>query len=312
MFINLDSNETAFFSRELTAIKARTYDYLYPEYKAMSILPVSTEAGPGAESILYQQFDRVGMMKIISNYADDLPMSNVKGTETLIPVKSIGGAFEYSLQEVRNAVKAGRPLNARKAKAVRDNYEAYVNKLAWLGDGSSTYGGMYGLCFVPNKGVSDPTTGTWTTATADQILVDFAKVYGEQQTATKGVEIPDTCLLPPAVYTRLATTARSSTSDITILEFLKKAYPSITRWEWVNELYQVTSVAGLKPGGTAGATNCMVLFRRSPDKLTLELPQPLEMFPAQERNLAYVVPAHARVAGVVAYYPLSIYILQGI
>jgi len=36
------------------------------------------------------------------------------------------------------------------------------------------------------------------------------------------------------------------------------------------------------------------------------------MFPAQERNLAYVVPAHARVAGVVAYYPLSIYILQGI
>jgi hypothetical protein len=311
IFQNLDANESAFFTRELTAIKARTYDILYPEFKATKMIPVSGEAGPGADTILYRQFDQVGIMKLISNYADDLPRSDVLGKEFSVVVKSIGGSYGYNVQEIRAAAMAGRPLNVRRAAAVRQAYEQYINTVAWLADGSMTYGGMYGLLFNPNVVKTSPTTGSWATATADQILADFAKVYGEQLAATKGVEIPDTCLIPPAVFARIATIPRSSTSDITVLEFLKKVYPGIT-FDWVNELNQVTSTTGKKPSGTAGATNCLVLYRRDPSKLTLEIPSGFEQFAPQERNLEYVVPAHGRLAGVVVYYPLSVYIMESL
>lgn len=309
--MNLDANETIFFDRELTAVRARSYDVKYPALKATSLIPVSTEAGPGAETVLYEQYDSVGFMKLISNYATDLPRADVKGKEFTIAVKSIGGSYGYNIQEIRNAAKAGKPLEQRRANAARQAYEQYVNNLAWLGDGSATYGGMYGLLFTPNTTKTQPTTGAWNTATADQILADFAKVYGEMQTATNSVEIPDTCLVRPAVYTKLATTRVGSTSDTTILEYLKKVYPGIT-WDWVNELTSVTSTTGKKPSGTAGSTNCLVLYSRNPDKLVLEIPQPFEQFEVEKRGLEYLIPTHARVAGVIAYYPLSISIMENI
>lgn len=52
-FINLDANESIFFERELEHVKARSYDIKYPEFKATMLIPVSTEAGPGAETITY-------------------------------------------------------------------------------------------------------------------------------------------------------------------------------------------------------------------------------------------------------------------
>ena len=48
---NLDANESAFFARQLEYIKPKTYDILYPEYKAFRLMAVSTEAGPGAQVI---------------------------------------------------------------------------------------------------------------------------------------------------------------------------------------------------------------------------------------------------------------------
>jgi hypothetical protein len=56
----------------------------------------------------------------------------------------------------------------------------------------------------------------------------------------------------------------------------------------------------------------MIVYRKDPDVLTLEIPQPFEQFPAQERNLEFVVPAHSRIGGVIVYYPLAIDITEGI
>jgi hypothetical protein len=311
VFVNLDANESAFFVRELTFIKSRSYDIIYPEFKAVKHIPVTNEAGPGADVVLYRQFNMVGMMQLIANYAADLPRSDVKGLEFSVIVKSIGGSYGYNIQEIRAAQMVGRPLDARRALAVRFAYDQYINKLGWLGDGSATWGGMYGLLFQPNTTKGNAITGTWSTATADQIIADFQAAYNSIISTTKGVEVPDTCLLPIAQYTRLATTPRSTISDTTVLEFLEKAFPGVT-FDWVNELKDVTSTAGKKPDRTTGSTDCMVLYRNSPDKLTYEIPQPFEQLAPQERNLEYVVPAHGRVAGVLVYYPLSISVLQGI
>lgn len=306
--VNLDANESAFFARELEAIKARTYDVQYPEYKAVRLIPVSTEAGSGAESITYRQFDSVGLMKVIANYADDLPRSDVFGKEFTSPIRSLGGSYGWNLQEVRAAAKARRPLTSRKADAARMSYEQKVNRIGWFArpaDGVNR--GLTGLLYNPNVTSGAATTGSWGSATTDQIIGDVNDAINDPISLTKGVEVPNTVLLPVDKYTQIASTPRSTTSDTTILEFLRRVHPGVT-FEWVNELSAVDPA----PSGGSAPTNIMIAYRRDPMKLTYEIPQPFEQLPVQERGLEYVVPTHARNGGVIVYYPLSVNIVEGI
>lgn len=309
--VNLDANESAFFARELETIKTRTYDILYPEYKATRLIPVSTDAGPGAETITYRQFDAVGVMKIIANYADDLPRADIKGLEFSSPVRSLGGSYGYNIQEIRNAQMAGRPLSQRKAAAVRQAYEQAVNKIAWSASATDgVNGGLVGLLYNANVTKDTPQSGgNWIAGvvSAANILLDMNQAINDVISLTKGVEVPDTLLLPLDEYGHINTMERSVNSDLTVLEYFKRNQPGVTV-EWVNELADVDP----KPSGGAGPSNLMIAYRRSPDKLTLEIPQPFEQFMAQERNLEFVVPAHGRIGGVIIYYPLSVNIVEGI
>ena len=305
--LNLDANQTAFFSRELEYIKARTYDVEYPELKAMQLIPVSSEAGPGAESITYQQFDQMGLAQIIANYAQDLPRADIKGKEFTTPVRSLGTSYGYSLQEIRAAQFAGRNLEQRKANAARRAVEQKMNKIAWFGN--EDYG-LQGFITNPNvtrAAVEDDGTGSttqWENKTPDQILRDMNDLVNGIIDLTNGVEMPNTLLMPIKQWTQISTTARSSTSDTTILEFFLRNSPAITSVEWVNEL---KGASQLTPG-----QDIMIAYDRNPDKLSFEVPQLFEQFPAQERGLEFVVPAHARVSSVLIYYPLSISIGEGI
>ncbi len=305
--LNLDANQTAFFSRELEYIKARTYDVEYPELKAMQLIPVSSEAGPGAESITYQQFDQMGLAQIIANYAQDLPRADIKGKEFTTPVRSLGTSYGYSLQEIRAAQFAGKNLEQRKANAARRAVEQKMNKIAWFGN--EDYG-LQGFITNPNvtrAAVENDGTGSttqWENKTPDQILRDMNDLVNGIIDLTNGVEMPNTLLMPIKQWTQISTTARSSTSDTTILEFFLRNSPAITSVEWVNEL---KGASQLTPG-----QDIMIAYDRNPDKLSFEVPQLFEQFPAQERGLEFVVPAHARVSSVLIYYPLSISIGEGI
>jgi len=113
---------------------------------------------------------------------------------------------------------------------------------------------------------------------------------------SNGVETPNTLLIPITQYTYISTTPRSTVSDTTILEFLLKSNA------WITE---VIPVYELKGAGAAGV-DTMMLYDRSPEKLTLEVPQDVEFMNPQEKALYYEVPVHARTAGVIIYYPKSI------
>ena len=301
----LDSNESVFFARQLEHIKAAAYDVVYPEFKALSLIPISTEAGPGASSITYRQFDRVGLAKIVAFYGDDLPRSDIKGSEFTAKVRSIGGSFGYNVQEVRQAVMSNRDLPTMKANAARKANDQLVNQIAWFGDSAH---GLQGLIYNANVTKGSLTTGNWASATAEQIIGDVNTQISNVLSLTKGVEVPDTYLMPVAQYARIASLLRSSSaSDTTVLAFLQKVWPDIT----FMAVPELAALATVPSTGASTPTNVTICYKRSPEKLTLEIPQPYEQFPAQERNLEFVIPCHSRCGGVIVYYPLSISIGEG-
>jgi len=86
-----------------------------------------------------------------------------------------------------------------------------------------------------------------------------------------------------------------------VLEYFLRTNPYITSIEPINQLDKDNSSL---------STNRMVVYKRDPQKVQLHIPQPLELFPPQQRGLEFIVPAHARVGGVAIYFPKSVIYVQ--
>ena len=302
VFTNMDANESIFFQEELEHVKSRSYDVKYPELLARRLFPLSSEAPSGAESIAYETYDHVGVAKIIHSYANDLPTVEVKGKKTVRLIYSTGLSFGYSIQDVRNAKMAGKPLNQRKSNACRRQMLVLENKLAFYGDETTEIPPFINAAnttaYTVAAGVSTKTT--WADKTSDEIIADISGITTGIADSTNGCEAPDTLLLPIAQYALLTDTPRSSTSDTTLADFILKSNA------YIKEIIPVYELKEAAPAGAYDGTDCMIAYKRDPEKLTLEVPQDVEFMNPQEKALYYEVPVHARTAGVIIYYPKSI------
>jgi len=109
--------------------------------------------------------------------------------------------------------------------------------------------------------------------------------------------------VPYNVYRIISTTPRSTPSDTTVMEFFLRTNPLIKAIEPIKELE-----AG-KSNGTL-AKDRILVYDRSPDKLQLHIPQPLEFLPPLRQALEFSVAAHARIGGLALYYPKSALVLE--
>lgn len=299
---NLDTNEQIFFARELEHIKARTYDIMREELQVRKFVPVSHDAPAHAQIITYRQYDQTGVAKIISNYADDLPVVNIKAQEFSSPVRSLGAAFIYTLMEVRASAATGKRLEWREQQAAIRAFAVGTERIGAEGDSDAGLGGFLNNANVTLISADDPGGGTQWIAdskTAAQILYDLSYAANYMIDLTKEVEKPDTQLLPTLEYGHIATKPMSdsdSSPSNTILKFHLATNP------WIKT---VGSWNRLKTADDAGTGPRMVTYKRNPEKVTLEIPQEFEMLSTQQENLVYKTPCHMTTGGVIFYYPLS-------
>lgn len=300
-----DANESVFFLRELEYIKAKSYDTKYKQLKATMLLPVSTEADPAAATITYQKYTKVGIAKIIADYADDAPRVDVYGEESSVKVKRIGDSYGYDRDEIRRSQTAGKSLDQRKANAAKRASDEKINSIAWNGDsdynmiGFIDYPGITEYT-VPNDGTG--TTKTWSTKTPDQIIRDMSDLVTSVVDATNGVEMPDTLIMPISQYQLIANTRVTDGNDKTILTYFLENNPFIDTIDWLTEL---------KTAG-AGGTARMMCYPRDPDHVTLEIPMPYSQLPPVQKGYGFEILTETKCAGVIVYYPLSVAYGDGI
>lgn len=306
-FVKLDADESIFFGRELEKVKTKTYDILFPEYKALSLIPMGEEVDPGAETIKYEQYEEVGIAQILASYSDDVPRADVKGKEFRSPVKPLASSYGYNLQEIRAAKMAGKPLAQKKANAAKRAIDYKQNLIGFFGDSAT---GLLGLINHPNiQEYTVPADGAggggnsklWANKTAEQILRDMNGVCNQIFEVSMGVHQATTLLLPLTSYTKAATTMMGTNANETILSFFLKTNPFVKEVTWLNEL---------KDAGAAGVDR-MIAYMKNPDVLTLEIPQPFEQLPVQEEGFEFITYCHQRTGGVIVYYPMAICFADG-
>lgn len=303
-----DADGAVFFQRQLEHLKARSYDVKYAELKARQVFPVSNEAGPGVTTITYRTYDQTGSAKIINAYAEDLPRADVAGKETSIPVRSVGTAYAYNIDEIQSAQLVGMPLDQRRANAGRRAVEQVINNVAFFGDAEHGLPGLFTNPNIPTGAVVNGGSGTeWTNKTPEQILFDVNNIFADVFETTKMVERANTMMIPPAQWSYIMSTARSTTSDTTIAQYLVNNSPYLASLDDIIPLNECAAV-----NNPELATDAIVVYDRNPDKLQLEIPVELEWMPVQQNNLEFKIPGRARLAGLNIYYPLSIAIGTGI
>ena len=300
-----DSGESMVFALQLQHMRAQLLDRDYPELKARRLIPQQKESAPGDTEFAFIVADKVGMFDLIVNYADDLPLTDVKGEKYVVDINSFGGAFQYTIDDVEKASKAGVQLSSRKAASNREAAEQKFERIAWLGDEKS---GALGMLTVPNatketsSSKADGGTTWLNNATAQEVYNDLARPQLQQIQDTKGIERPNVYVLTPQdlEYARNVTFDNNVNGESAMQRFQKR-YPNVT----------IEDSVYMEASGAAG-TNVLLAYRNDPMKVAMETPLPYNVMAPQFRNLATIINARMRTAGVVAYKPLSITIIEGL
>jgi hypothetical protein len=293
--VNLDDANTIYFARELEHIKPKVYEVAIAPLSWNKFIPIDSTTPPGAETVTYTQYDSTGRAKVISNYAEDIPLVDVSGQQFTSAIKSIADGFTISLQDIRRSQMGGKLIQERKMQAAYKVMLQEFNQLAFFGD---TQIGLNGWLTTPNINTAqvagnDVNAKKWENKTPQNIIKDINDAVAFMVSSTNGAERPDTLLIPIKQYYQLSNTQYAAGTDTTILEFFKGNNPDI-RVEICNELQ-----------GAFGGKDGFILYNNSISKFWQEVPIQFEMLPEQWNNLAYKVVCHARYGGVIVVYPES-------
>lgn len=301
--LTLDAAQTAFFRRELEHIIPELFEFEHARINARTVFPIDRSAGPAAQTITFRQFTKTGTAKIISDYASAIPLVNVFGEEFTGNVRSIGIAALWSIQEIRAAAMAGRPLDRQQSEAARETMLRLENGIAFSGDALH---GLVGLFTDPNIPTATVAAGvggvTWALKTAAEILLDMNDCANSIVETTGDIEVPNTMLLPTEQFNLIASTNAGMGTDTTILRFFLNNNPYVS---------QVMNIRELDGAGTAGV-DAMVVYDKNISKLRLNVPLDIEQLAPQEVDLSVKVPYHMRAGGLTVHKPLSLNICEGI
>jgi hypothetical protein len=304
-----DAKFTSSLDLQLEQLRSRTYDIKYPELRARRFIPVNTEIDPGAETHAYHQWDSYGMADIIANYADDITLVDELVEKFTGPIEGIAKGYQVSVQDLRRAAMSGSSIEARKARACRRAIELRIDDIGAVGNAKAKLPG-----FLNNANVTiltaatDGTSTRWVTGRSTPkapalIKADMHTAVSTIWTTTKQVHQPNTILLPTVEYSHVSQSQVGLENQQTILKSFMDNNPSITDVDFWHKL-DTADAAGTGPR--------MVTYQRDPEILELVIPQDFEQFPPQARNLAYIVPCHARIGGVTIFYPLAIVYTDGL
>jgi hypothetical protein len=301
---NLDSAQTIFFLRELEQIKSRVFEVPIAPLKAAELIPIDRTTSPGATTVTYTVYDFTAKGKIISNYADDLPLVDVMGQQYTNNLRSYGNAYSISIEDIRAAMFAGKPLEERKIRAALKEHLRFMNDTAFFGDATVGLNGWLNNTSIPTAPVAGASAPArlWATkvATPALILQDLNELKSFVQSSTNGVENITDIAMPIAQYDIITNTQLGIGTDTTIAQFFLRNNPGVTI-HWANELK-----------GAFGGLDGMIGYDRNIDKFWQEIPQDFEMFAPQWNNLAYKVPCHSKHGGTIIVRPQSQAIRTGI
>jgi hypothetical protein len=297
-----DANELSILTRQAEFIRSKTFEVEYAALKALQFIPLATDIPSWASHAIKIVFDSAGQARITGGSSDDAPRVDMVASEQSQKILSLEAAYGWSLMELRAALGAGLPLNSKKAEIALRVINTALDEILATGKLTSagqTNTGLTGFINSSAVTVMTATAGSWAAATADAIIAEISAMIATPAQTTKDIYNVNTVLMAPAKLDFIAQKPRSSTSDTTVLEFLKRTNPGVSFEKW----HRLTGAGG-------SGKDRFVAYEKSPAVVEGILPQQFETLPPQQKGFDSVVLCHARCGGVDIHQPKAMLYLD--
>lgn len=295
----------AFLVSQLAFTENQVFERKYQPMQYEQFLPLDFSAGEWADTIRYEIYDFVGQGKRTSGKGRDINKVDVGFADKSFQVVYGNIGYDYSQEELRRSAYLRRALPERKLAAAVEGYKRHMNQVGLYGEAESNLSGLFNNALVPQG--SAP-TGGWGTASADNILKDVNTLINNIWTNTAYNDMPTTIVMAPAALATIASTPRATTTDTTILAWIK-ANNIAKQQRGIDIDFQPGF--GLNTAGV-GSTRRMMGYVKSPDRLVMHIPLPLRFLAPQLAGLSIDVPGEYKYSGVEIRYPKSAYYMDGI
>ena len=296
----------AFLLSQLTAIESKMYEKKYKAITYNLLIPISNEAGEWAESVTYFYMDGAAVAEFVGTKSLNVPIAEIGTDKITVPVELGATGYEYSDEELRQAIQLKRSLPQLKSNVARRAYEELAQRTAMTGDPNHNLPGFINNVNVTAATVVNPGSGTeWVNKSPEEILFDINDFMGDIFVDTLQVEKPNTLLLPTAQWNYIAGTPRNTVSDTTILKWLVNNSPYLSSME---DVIPVAELAGAGGGGS----DRMMAYDKDIDKVVMHIPMPLRFTAPQRKGRGFEVPGEFKIGGVEFRYPGSARYADGI
>lgn len=298
-----DAADQAFIRIQLQAIQAQVEETPFGPLKAQLLIPVQVDIPEGAREWGFDRILHYGEAQFLAPGATDIPLTNVEKKRITFPMKSIGTGYAFTIMDAMAARMANMPLENELALAAKQVIASKFDS-AWLnGDASVGWEGFVNSSIVPQ---AEAGTGDWlnVVTTPAQIIADMHEAVTAVRVSVKENKLllPDTIAMPIAQWAYISTTARSTTSETTILEYFLAQHPEITLVEPLAQL----------AGAGVGGSDRMMIYKRDPKVVVAKASVLFRQLPVQEEGFGFKVPCYAGLGGVAFKMPVACKYVDGI
>jgi len=238
--------------------------------------------------------DLAGAADYISGKGFDVPNVSANFQQGVSTFYLAAAGYELNLQEVNRASRMNVSLGDRKASGAKLVSEKFVYDVAMRGKTEKNLTGLINNAGVP---AANAPTGSWATATPDQMLADVNAALGDVYNNSKETSLADSLLLPTSKFLFI-NNARITGTNTSVLKYLMEnnSYTAISK--------KPLNIAPSRELETAGSGNTarMVAYEKSQDNLEFFLPGMFEFLaPFATSSMSW------RIDGVMNVGQLEIY-----
>ena len=280
--INLaDAQQAVGFAQPALFRTHRMLPQKYPSFDYAGMVPVNTDGDMWDVGTLVYSGDVAGKAEYLGGKAFDVPNASISFSQGVTPFHLAGVGYELSRREVERFARmiaqngglteGGSNLGERKASAARMVADKFVYDRVIRGSTEKGFLGMINQTVVPT---ANAPTGTWSTATPDQMLADVNAALQDVYVNSRETALADSLLLPTSKFLFI-NNARISNTNSSVLQYLAQnnSFTAISK--------RPLDIRPSRELETAGASSTarMIAYEKSPDNMEFFLPGMFEFMP---------------------------------
>ncbi|WP_233275824.1 DUF2184 domain-containing protein [Salibacterium aidingense] len=280
---------------DLEAVDNTIYEPKREELIARTLVNVKSDVPDGAETYSYDVMTRSGAAKILASGADDVALVDADMRRHTVQIYSIAAAFRVSVQELRQARMANKPIEATKAATARRAIAEKENKLAWIGDETYNILGFTNAEGIQTSALDQNEAGDstqWADKNGKEIVADLRQARSKVNRLPG--HTPDTLVVTPDALEELEKEYNQYTGQ-TVRQYIQNQ-------GWFSTIQSTSDLEGQGDNGE----DSFLVFDSSNEVVQLLVPMDIMRHEQEYKYPSYKVPVEERCGGVVIRYPMAI------